>query len=236
MENELVFTQWEKILTDSTIISWKLEISHKHLLESIRKLIIDLDNLVAETSSDKNYIFIKESTFKDKRWKEWPMFILNKPAFSLLMMRLSWKKVFKFQESFNKAFYEMEQIILQHQNASWIKSRDEWKVVRLQETDKIQEFIEYAKTQWSNNSNFYYKHITNATYKALELLWENQPIRDTLNNIWLWMLWIAELKVINSLDKWMKQWLHYKEIFLLAKQDLEELAKILPKFDRKFIN
>lgn len=69
------------------------------------------------------------------------------------------------------------------------------------------------------------------TYKALELINANKttPIREYLEVAELWNLRLAEQKAIESISNWMKQNLHYKEIYQLAKNDVVKLFEMLPK-------
>ena len=233
MKNELVFTKRDEILTTSLVIAEKLETAHRNILQIIRNVIADLS---ADKSAVKFPEIFNKSTFKDKRWIEHEMFILNKSAFSMLMMRLHSKRAIKWQRTFNQAFYEMEHALLQHQNATWIEARDNWKVARLNETDIIKEFVSYATKQGSKSANMYYMNITKMTYKALELINCNQPIREILDWIWLGFLMIAELKVIELLRYGMQEWLHYKEIYRNAKDWLQDFADLMPRNNIKALD
>jgi uncharacterized protein (DUF952 family) len=84
---------------------------------------------------------------------------------------------------FVEAFMHMKRVLQEHTNASWIEARQTGKVSRLAETDTIQEFVEYATKQGNTKAKFYYSTLTNLTYKALELMKCETPIRDLLNNI-----------------------------------------------------
>lgn len=234
MKNDLVFTKWQQIYTDSLIIHEKLEIAHRDILRIIEKLIKDLRNYNRKNFQLKHQEIIQESTFTNRQWRTYKKYFLNKPAFSLLMMRLSGPRVFVWQREFNQAFYEMEQALQQHENASWIEARENWKLARKEETDTIKLFVDYATKQWSKKANMYYMNITKMTYKALELVNYNQPIREILNWIGLWFLMVAELKVIELLKQWMEDWLHYKEIYINARDWLQEFANLLPSTKKTF--
>jgi len=60
-------------------------------------------------------------------------------------------------------------------NEYWLEARSQSKVARKEEASVIKEFVDYATTQGSKNSKHYYKHITNATYKALGLMSQRKP-------------------------------------------------------------
>jgi hypothetical protein len=89
-------------------------------------------------------------------------------------------------------------------------------------------FVEYATLQGSQNAKRYYGNITKMEYKALGLLAEEKPkLRDTLDLMELHQLILAEDLVRRQFKKYMQEKLHYKEIYVLVKQDLEKFADSL---------
>jgi hypothetical protein len=120
-------------------------------------------------------------------------------------------------------------LLKQHENNNdneWLKVRSQSKALRLQQTDVIKDFVEYATNQGSKSAKFYYKHVTNATYKALGLIQHKKPkLRDTLDCMELSQLMVAENVAKQSIRKHMNGNEHYKDIFLLVKQDLIAYAE-----------
>ena len=89
-------------------------------------------------------------------------------------------------------------------------------------------FVEYATNQGSKSANMYYKHFTSATYKALHFMQQAKPkLRDTLDLLQLHQLLLAEDLCKRSIKKYMEENLHYKEIYILVKQDIEKFADSL---------
>ena len=163
------------------------------------------------------------------RGRDYTAYLMNREFFSLLVGRFTTKKAREWQRKFNASFYEMEKALLQEakngESSEWLKCRTQSKQMRLQQTDVIKEFVEYATNQGSQSARYYYKHITNATYKALQLIQHKKPkIRDTLNFMELAHLMVAESVAKQSLRKYMEAGEHYKTIFVLVKQDLESLG------------
>jgi hypothetical protein len=104
---------------------------------------------------------------------------------------------------------------------TWLGQRDLGKIARREETDVIKEFVEYAKAQGSKKAGFYYKHITNATYKALGLMVQKKPkLRDFLNLYEVSELLLAERVAKNSLRKYMDLEREYHDIYNSVKDDL----------------
>jgi len=147
-------------------------------------------------------------------------------------MRFKGTKALEWQIKFNNAFYQMErQLIIERTNASnphWIDNRKQLKIGRVETTDVIKDFVEYATRQGSTKANFYYKHITNATYKALGLMIQKKPkLRDTLTVYEISELLLMERYAKDSIKKYMDLERHYTDIYECVKNDLLSYGTIL---------
>lgn len=71
---------------------------HKHVLESIR-------NLVAENSSAKSMFY---KTAYENRGKQYPMYLMNRDGFSLLVMGFTGKEALEWKIKYIEAFNQME--------------------------------------------------------------------------------------------------------------------------------
>ena len=227
METELVFTGWNDIYCDSMKIAEKLEVKHADLLRTIKKIIKRKQVAGERIVNSQKFI---ETEFTNKQGRTYKKYNLKEPAFIKLVMQLKgYEKAEIVQDMFVEAFMNMKKVLQQHTNTSWIEARESGKVHRLEETDKIKEFVEYAKAQWSTQAQYYYANITKMTYRALELLNHDRPIREILSRIWLTYLAVAEDQVIMNLEKGMNEWLHYKEIYAMTKANLEKFCDFLPE-------
>ena len=156
---------------------------HLHILEKIRNLTNDLPIVKSQ--------FI-ESEFTNERNRKYPMYLMNRDGYMTLVMELNAKSkesrilLSEKKQMFIQAFNKMEDILLKQQNnkqnLEWNQSREQGKQIRLETTDTIKEFVEYATNQGSKSANMYYKHFTNAEYKALGFIQQAKPnLRDTLD-------------------------------------------------------
>ena len=202
---------------------------HLHILEKIRNLTNDLPIVKSQ--------FI-ESEFTNERNRKYPMYLMNRDGYMTLVMELNAKSkesrilLSEKKQMFIQAFNKMEDILLKQQNnkqnLEWNQSREQGKQIRLETTDTIKEFVEYATNQGSKSANMYYKHFTNAEYKALGFIQQAKTnLRDTLDLMQLNQLILAEDLTKRCIKKYMKENLHYKEIYILVKQDIENFAKNL---------
>ena len=214
---ELVEYKKKDIYCDSSMVAKKFNIQHAKVVRTIETLIerLRVTNCHAKI----------ESFQKEYRGQVFTAYLMDREFFSMLSMRFNNKKALEWQIKFNNAFYEMEERILKSlenkEDDNFIEARVQTKIGRREETDIIKDFIDYATNQGSKSAKFYYKHITNATYKALELMIHKKPaLRDTLDIYQLSELLLAERLAKNSLKKYMDMGRNYKDIYESVKEDL----------------
>jgi Rha family phage regulatory protein len=215
---ELVKSTKNGILTDSYLLSEKFGKKHEYIVRKTEQLILRLG---ARKFATKNEPVIVES-FKFYRGQEFRYFRYDKKAFSLLVMGFTGDKAFEWQEKFYDAFAAMETALLNHESPEWRQVRNDSKLARLEFTDTVKLFVQYCKEQGSQNSDRYYGNLTKMEYSALRLIEYREKVpsnfRDTLNRMQLHMLVMAEHVANETIKQGMEDGLHYKEIFILAKQ------------------
>ena len=114
----------------------------------------------------------------------------------------------------------------------WRTNRTTGRVERLNLTDTIKDFVEYATAQGSSSAKMYYANITKMEYKALELIEKadnkiNGNFRDALSCTELGHLITAESIARGAIEKGMKQKMHYKDIYQLAKYEVETFSNLV---------
>lgn len=223
---ELVEVKNNRIFTDSLKFAEKFGIAHRNLMITIRELS-------AVGVAPENYFF--EDTFINKQGREYSRFLMSEEGFMFLVMNTKakperMKEIWRIQILFIEAFKKMQEKLLKlknnQENIEWKKTREQGKNIRLELTDTIKDFVEYAFSQGSSNAKRYYSNITKMEYKALGLMEQKNPkLRDVLDTMELYQILMAEDLVKRQLKKYMEKELHYKEIYLLIKQDVENFAK-----------
>jgi len=217
----------ESIYCDSHLVARKFGKKHAYVVRNIQSVIEDLEKLRVTTDHPK--IMTEE---REYRGQKYIAYLMDRNFFILLVMRFKGKSAIVWQLKFIDSFNKMEKALLQQ---SLNQNSLEWKHVRTQgiemrkhETDIIKKFVSYATNQGSKSAKWYYKHITNATYKCLNLMqYKNPKLRDTLDFMELSQLVVAENIASNNLIKYMDIGEHYKVIFELVKQDLLKYADIV---------
>lgn len=227
---DLVEIKKKEILCDSSVVAKKFGQKHDKVVKIIQNLISDLKELDESMAISNRPKVIKEE--KIYRGRNYTAYLMNRPFFSLLAMRFKGKKALEWQVKFNDAFYAMEDRILKEkinkQDSVWLECRTSGKQIRQDTTDVIKEFVDYATDQGSKSAKFYYKHVTNATYKALGMMQQKQPkLRDTLNTLELSFLQSAEHVAQKSIKKHMEDGYPYKLVYKHVCDDLENFAHSL---------
>lgn len=222
---ELVEVKRNEVFCDSHLVAKKFGFKHHYVVDRINRVEAIISSVKGVTGC-----YPKCSTEeREYRGNKYTAYLMNRDFFSFLVMRFKGKKAIKWQLEFIAAFNAMEnRILVADKNATdpqWLGQREQGKIARLEETDVIKEFVDYATEQGSKSAIFYYKHITNATYKALGLMVQRKPrLRDTMNLYEISELLLAERLAKNSLEKYMNLGRHYKDIYESVKDDLMQFG------------
>ena len=104
--NEIVFRGTnDQALTNSLLVAKSFGKEHKHVLDSIRKLIEGC----AEISADPMF---EETTYvNEQNGQAYPMYLMNRDGFTLLVMDFKGKRAMQFKLEYIKAFNSMEEYI-----------------------------------------------------------------------------------------------------------------------------
>lgn len=88
-------------VTTSLLVADKFEKQHKNVIQAI-------ENLMAENSAAKSFFY--KSNY-ETRGKHYPMYIMNRDGFSLLIMGFTGEKALQFKIDYIDAFNKMEETI-----------------------------------------------------------------------------------------------------------------------------
>lgn len=108
--NKLVFKgQNDQILTNSLLVAEKFGKEHQHVLRDVRSLIEGVSNL-GDTP-----MFMETTYINEQNGQEYPMFVMNRDGFTLLVMGYTGKKALKFKLDYIAAFNFMEKQLREQQ-------------------------------------------------------------------------------------------------------------------------
>jgi len=207
-----------QVFTASLDVAEKFGKRHDDVLKRTRKLIAESGDFGLRNFAGGSYL--------DEQNQKRPMFYMTRAGFSILAMGFTGKKALEWKIRYEAAFTKMEKALLSRSEPRWLDERKTGKLSRREETDAVSDFVEYAKGQGSTKANFYYKHFTTATYRALFIIEDHFKVsfRDLLNARQLRKLSVAEDIITDVIRDGMANGLYYKDVFQLAKVRLESYA------------
>lgn len=141
------------------------------------------------------------------------------------------KQVVTFKETLVRQFYVLKEelFLLDKMKVSslWIDTRDTGKIKRLEATDRVKEFVEYANNQGSKNANYYYVNITKMMNVALFIVTGKfKNLRDLMTPQQLMVIGAAEGIIDKTLRDNMRKNTYYKDIYKLLKERLLLFAEL----------
>ena len=229
-------------ITDTLIFAKRFGIRHYHVLDAVNKILKTSQELQTRKIVFKEKIKditedIILTSYKGNGKRNYPKYLLTQRGFTTLLMEISTpknkeakKRLFITRQLFIDAFELMQQKLANLQNEEWKQLREQGKIARKIETDTIKEFVEYATKQGSKNAKYYYKHFTNATYKALKLIQakdKTNKVRDVLDMFQIHQLLLAEKIVSDLIQNEMEKGTFYRNIYEKAKDRLLEFAGVV---------
>jgi len=223
MSKAIVIIEKNQVKTNSLVVSEWSEVKHKNVVELIREHQTDIEyfGIIARTAR------------KSRRGKPTIYYDLNEEqAMYLMTLMANTEPVKRFKKSLVSEFTRMRKAIMQievnHQNKEWQQARLDGKAIRKETTDAIKDFVEYAIKQGSKSASTYYMNISKMENKALFILEQKfDNIRNVLNNHQLSTLKTADRIVYESLQEGMERNMNYKDIYQMAKERVETLAKLV---------
>lgn len=142
--NELVYLKNDEAVCSSLQVAEKFEKRHDNVMRSIEGLL---------KNEETHKMFKKSSYMEEQNNQRYPMYLMNRDGFSLLVMGFTGKKALEWKLQYIKAFNQMERFIREKETQAWIDSRKTGKLTRKAETDTIKKLVEYAKAQGSQHAD-----------------------------------------------------------------------------------
>ena len=187
-----------------------VELEHKDLLKVIRD----------EFSEEINERKISLVEYKDKKGEKRPMFLLTLNQAKQVLLRES-----KYVRRAIIHYIEvLEQAIIDKAKNEWLLTRQQGKLVRREETDAIQDLIEYAKSQGSeHSSNLYmiYSKLVNS------LVGIKANSRDKVDFGILMLIRQLEDIFTKIILNSMENKIYYKEIYQICKKQGIQFMQIV---------
>ena len=213
--NELVYLKNNAAVCDSLQVAEKFGKRHDKLIAEIRRMYGELIGKRTPRNGGAKFFF--ESTYEN-RGKRYPMFLMTRDGFSLLVMGFTGKNALEWKLQYIRAFNQMEKLIQEKSTAAYQLSDQAEKATRKTETDIIKEFVEYARAQGSIHADHYYSNYTRLAYKAVGI-----ADKTTAAGMQLEDLSLVEHLIAHTLRAGMAAGYNYRDIYQSCKDRLEAM-------------
>ena len=210
--DELVYLERDEAVCSSLDVSRRFGKRHDNVLRAIGGLL---------ENEETQKMFEKSSYVDSQNKLKYPMYLMNRDGFSLLVMGFTGKKALDWKLKYINAFNQMEKIIRERQSQSWIESRSVGKLSRKAETDALKQLVEYAKQQGSEHADMLYM-----TYSKLANKTAGVTDRETATTQQLMNLSFVENIILNMVQDGIQQELPYKEIYRNVKDRLSVVGRL----------
>lgn len=217
---ELVYLKNDEAVCSSLQVAEKFGKRHDKLISEIERMYSDLIGKGCPQNGG-DPLFIKSSYVHPQNKQKYPMYLMNRDGFSLLVMGFTGKKALDWKLQYIKAFNQMESFIREKSTKAWVETRKYGKLTRKAETDTIQKLVEYAKEQGSGHAEMLYMTYSKLANKMAGVKNRDEATVKQLNDLSL-----MENIILHEIDLGIMKEKHYKEIYKDCKNRLETVKDL----------
>lgn len=216
MNNQLVTLQGNEAFTDSMVIAKGTNNQHKSVVSLIKTHWKRL-----ETFGGIGFVDFKSTNPLGGRPTK--IYQLNEPQATLLITFLdNTDIVADFKTELVRQFYAMRQFIFEKQAKGWIRTREQGKITRKAETEKLSGLVEYARKQgYDHEDRLLYINYTRLANKICGISDRDNATIEQLRN-----LTVAENIILHCVQVGIEEEKHYKDIYQDCKKRLEMFKDI----------
>lgn len=220
MEELVYLSKRDEAVCSSLQVAEKFGKRHDKLMFEIERMY---SGLIGEgcTQNGGHPMFVKSSYIHPQNKQKYPMYLMNRDGFSLLVMGFTGKKALEWKLQYIKAFNKLEEFIKEKKSQKWIDERKAGKLTRKSETDTIKRLVEYAKEQGSTHSEMLYTVYSKLANSMAGVKSRDEATRRELNNLSL-----MEHIILCEIDKGIVANKPYKEIYKDCKERLETVKEL----------
>lgn len=213
--NELVFLKNEEAMTDSLIVAEMFGKRHDKLVSEIERMYPEMIvNGYARNGGDP--CFYKTRYKHPQNGQMYTKYVMNRDAFSFLVMGFTGQKAKEWKKKYIKAFNKMETVIRQKSTNVWVETRQYGQLTRKAECDTIKKLVEYAKSQGSEHSDKLYMTYSKLANKMSGITNRDESTVEQLNTLTL-----MENIILHVIDMGILAQKHYKDIYQDCKHRME---------------
>lgn len=228
--NELVFLQKDQALTTSLKVA---EVFHKEHAKVIRSIENIIEEMALESETPKmaaREMFKKTTYTSEDNFKKYPMYLMNRKGFTLLVMGFTGKKARAFQVAYIEAFEAMEEtlkkLLAEKMTPQWIQARANSKVDFKKMTTAIHDDIipQMAAAGCSKDKQkFAYSNYTKMVQSSVGI---ETGTRDRQSSEKLTQLNMAQQIATAQIKMNTAAGIGYHDTYLKTKSALSEYAEV----------
>lgn len=227
MDDLLVVQKGNNVFCDSRMVAEKFELKHNRVLRTIERNRKKYEGTQRVPSENQVFNPIFTKVRENYHGQEFDAYLLNRDAFMVISMRFETPHAVEWQRKFFTAFKQMERLVLEKIDPTYLEARKIGKLVRVQSTGTMQRFIEYAKTQGSLSPEKYYVVISVMINKLLFIVTQKyKNLRELLTTKQLSITMCADSIIEKALNDGMCAGMFYKDIYQLAKGNLMLFVRV----------
>ena len=175
----------ERTITTSLKVAEVFEKQHKDVLKAIDNLVSEMA-LESQSAKLRSDMFCKTTYKAEDGGRSYPLYVMNRDGFSLLVMGFTGEKALKWKIKYINAFNEMEAALkrIYAERQQWEIERAKGILVRHILTDTIKNVLPespHKNFAYPNYTNLFYKVLFGKTAKDLQAefkLQKNESVRD----------------------------------------------------------
>ena len=164
---ELVEVNKEQVVTDSRKVADVFGKDHNHVMRDIRDIIEKTGSPILDSENSATRFFY-ETTYEN-RGKQYPMYLMNRDGFSLLVMGFTGKKALQWKIRYIEAFNVMEKRLRERNASSYMIA------------DPIERALKWAEEQKAHRQQV--ALLEEKTVQQSQIIGELKPKADYTDNI-----------------------------------------------------
>jgi phage regulator Rha-like protein len=224
--------------TNSRLVAVGFELTHRAIVNHIQKYRVEFEDFgdlpveVFKAKKENQFGTTNTELIPKKRGVKEKSYWLNEEQFMFLGTLVDNSPIsVKFKHKLIKDYAKCRKLLASIGKAQsteqWQKLRLEGKTKRLEETNAIKEFVQYAKDQGSSNPEEYYRAISKMENAIMFIVaGKFKNLRDVLTDGQLMTIGVADKIIEKAIYEGMGASLFYKDVFQLAKSRVQQLAAI----------
>ena len=218
MSNLSLFENKGQILVSSRVVAKDFEKQHNNVLRDVR----NISEGMLKLEHTPNEYFIESQYTNPQNHQEYSEFLLTRKGFLMYVFSFQGNEAFKMK--YIEEFDRMESLLRERQTTDWLKTREQGKLIRRQETDAIQKLIPYAEGQGSKSASQYmYTNYTNLVNKIVGL---QTGKRGEASVKELMLVALLEDIIMKTIEEEIAKGVYYKEIYKACKAKAYQFANL----------